>query len=68
MKPSYHELHGPLTLRSGAIEFYIQGHRVSEDDYYRYVDTLTGEVFVPPGRLTGPKHAIYGIRSNFEEQ
>lgn len=31
-------------------EWYVDGRRFTEEEFYRYVDTTTGEVFVPVGK------------------
>jgi hypothetical protein len=46
-----HRLAGPaVEYASGHKEYRVHGRKLTEDEFYRYVDHLTGEVFVPPGR------------------
>lgn len=30
--------------------WFVNGQQFSESEFYRYVDTLSGEVLVPPGK------------------
>lgn len=32
------------------VEWFVRGIRFTEDEFYRFVDTQTGELFIPPGR------------------
>lgn len=31
-------------------EWWVHGRQLTEDEFYRFVDLATGEVFIPPGR------------------
>lgn len=49
-----HRIGGPAreyrsTLGARA-EYWVNDRRFTEEEYYRYVDQITGEVFVPPGK------------------
>lgn len=43
--------HGRNPLLADRQEWYVRGRQFTEEEFIRYVDTLTGEVFVPPGRF-----------------
>jgi hypothetical protein len=46
-----HCINGPaISLSTGHMEYYIKGQRFTEEEFYKYVDHLTGEVLVPPGK------------------
>lgn len=54
------------TYAKPRIQWYIQGHRLAEKEFYRYVDTATGEIFLPHGRAlthTTTKHVciVWGL-------
>jgi hypothetical protein len=47
-----HRLDGPaVETGDGHDEWHVNGREFTEDEFYRYVDQLTGEVFVPPGKI-----------------
>lgn len=47
----YHRLNGPATIQIfERDDYYADGRRFTEDEFYRYVDQDTGEVLVPPGK------------------
>lgn len=48
-------VYGPTTQD----EYYVQSTRLSEEEYYCYVDQQTGEIFIPPG-----KRLIYEENAN----
>jgi hypothetical protein len=57
-----HRLGGPAVVKCMPWlldEYWVHGARFSEDEYYRYVDQLTGQVFVPPGRSLLYKNLTY---------
>jgi hypothetical protein len=46
-----HRVGGPaVTCWYGLDEYWIDGRRFTEHEYYLYVDQDTGEVLVPPGK------------------
>jgi hypothetical protein len=47
-----HRIGGPSAENPLGIgkKWHVNGRRFTEDEYYRYVDPETGEVFVPPGK------------------
>lgn len=46
-----HRLDGPARIVPGReSEYYVNGHQFTEEEFYRYVDQDTGEVFLPPGK------------------
>jgi hypothetical protein len=46
-----HRVDGPAsTSPYGPDEYWVHGHKLTIDDFYRYVDQETGEVFMPPGK------------------
>lgn len=46
-----HRVDGPATkLRSGAQEWWVNDRQFTEDEFNLYVDQLTGEVLIPPGK------------------
>jgi hypothetical protein len=51
MNGQRHRLGGPAVSWSGRPrEYWVNGRKFTEDEFYRYVDHLTGEVLVPIGR------------------
>lgn len=52
-----HNLHGPACIFVDKRHvFFVHGVQLSEDHFYRFVDHDTGEVFVPPGRLSNQSY------------
>lgn len=48
---SVHRLGGPAVNNpDGTQEWRVHGRKFTEDEYYLFVDQITGETFVPPGR------------------
>lgn len=47
---SGHCLHPLTTADPKRVEWHVDGRQFTEDEFYRYVDIATGEVFVPVGR------------------
>lgn len=46
-----HRIDGPaVESMNGHGEWWVNGVQFTEDEFYRYVDHLTGEVLVPPGK------------------
>lgn len=50
-----HRIDGPaIEYRNGRDKdlnkWFVQGRQLSESEFYLYVDTLSGEMFVPPGK------------------
>jgi hypothetical protein len=47
-----HRIDGPAIEGgpSGKEFYYVDGRRFTEEEFYRYVDHLTGEVIIPPGK------------------
>lgn len=46
-----HRLNGPaIEYPDGRRSWYANDLHFTEEEFYRYVDQITGEVFVPPGR------------------
>lgn len=46
-----HRLGGPaIECVDGENHFYVNGRHFTEDEFYKYVDQETGEVFIPPGK------------------
>lgn len=46
-----HRTDGPAVERKGWVcEYWVYGQRLTEDEFYLYVDQLTGDVLVPPGK------------------
>lgn len=45
-----HRLDGPARYANGGYSWYVRGEYFTEDEFYRFVDTLSGEVFWPVGR------------------
>lgn len=49
-----HRIGGPAIDRGSKVkyidEYFVHNQKFTEDEYYRYVDQITGEVFVPVGR------------------
>lgn len=46
-----HRIDGPAIMLSGGLqEYYVNGRKFSEEEFYKYVDPITGEIFLPPGR------------------
>jgi hypothetical protein len=46
-----HRVGGPARRwRSGSPEWWADGRQFTEDEYYRFVDQITGEVLIPPGK------------------
>lgn len=35
---------------ASSIEWWVHGRQLIEEEFYRYVDVTTGEVFIPPGK------------------
>lgn len=47
-----HRTDGPaLSYGGGSNCWYVRGRQFTRDEFYCYVDTITGEVFVPPGKI-----------------
>lgn len=62
-----HRLDGPAAMAScgkwhfhglcisdqvgGPFQWWVNGKQFTEDEFYRYVDTATGEIFIPPGKI-----------------
>lgn len=47
-----HRIDGPAIEGgpSGREFYYVDNRRFTEDEFYKYVDHITGEVFIPPGK------------------
>jgi hypothetical protein len=46
-----HRVDGPaVEWANSTVDYYILGQRLTEDEFYRYVDQLNGEVLIPPGK------------------
>jgi hypothetical protein len=46
-----HRVGGPaVELADGGKEWWLHGRQFTEDEFYRYIDQDTGEVFLPPGK------------------
>lgn len=46
-----HRVDGPAVTRpDGDDEYYVDGQPLTEEEFYRYVDQITGEVLIPPGK------------------
>lgn len=46
-----HRLNGPAIQHAdGDDMYYVDGRRFTENEFYKYVDQGTGEVFAPPGK------------------
>jgi len=46
-----HRLDGPAVTRTDSKdEYYVDGRPLTEEEFYRYVDQITGEVLIPPGK------------------
>lgn len=46
-----HRVDGPAVTRlDGKDEYYVDGQPLTEEEFYRYVDQITGEVLIPPGK------------------
>jgi len=44
-----HRIDGPAQSEAGQLKWFVRGCGYTEDEFYRFVDTLTGEIFLPPG-------------------
>jgi hypothetical protein len=50
-KGKLHRIDGPaVQLTNGDQLWYVNDRQLTAEEFYRYVDQLTGEVFVPPGK------------------
>jgi hypothetical protein len=46
-----HRVDGPaVETKDGRDEWWVNGRKLTEDEFYRYVDQETGEVLIPPGK------------------
>lgn len=46
-----HRTDGPaIVVTGGPEEYFVNGRRFTEEEFYKYVDPETGEVFLPPGK------------------
>lgn len=45
-----HRTDGPAVVAGKRREYYVNGRRFTEEEFYRYVDQDTGDVLVPPGK------------------
>lgn len=60
-KGKLHRIDGPaIQLMTGHTAWYIDGLQFTEEEFIRYVDNLTGEVFIPPGKCL--KHERHKLR------
>lgn len=56
-----HRTDGPAVERDDLIfEYWTNGQRLHEDEFYLYVDTTNGDVLVPPGKkLAYNKYGVF---------
>jgi hypothetical protein len=51
LKDKRHRLDGPaLVFSSGREQYWVNGQQFNKDEFIRFVDPVTGEIFLPPGR------------------
>lgn len=63
-----HRVDGPADERSNGYKFWwINNRSFTEDEFYRYVDQATGEVFVPPGKKLEYDDDLDGVEDGGDE-
>jgi len=46
-----HRMDGPaVEIEGKQSEWWVDGRQLTEEEFYRYVDQITGEVLIPPGK------------------
>lgn len=51
IKHKLHRIDGPALIRHGLYnDWWVHGRQLTEEEFYLYVDTLSGEVLIPPGK------------------
>jgi hypothetical protein len=54
-----HRTDGPAIERDGwTNDYYVLGRPLTESEFYQYVDTLTGDVLIPPGKMLRHERAL----------
>lgn len=58
-----HRIDGPAVEQDGqAISWFVHDRQFTEDEFTRFVDPVTGEVFLPPGRSLHNDRCTKSIR------